>query len=71
MLTTWEEINELTGDDEGRVTITLAHGSISVMVMYDDDFRYTNLRQVDHKYDIEEAVKNTIERLKKELKGEH
>ncbi len=72
MLTTWEEINALTrSDDDFRVTITLGYGSISIIVMYGDDFRYANLREIDHKYDIEEAIKNTIERFKQDLKEEH
>ena len=72
MITTWEEINALTrSDDDFRVTITLGYGSVSIIVMYGDDFRYANLREIDHKYDIEEAIQKTIERHKKELKEEH
>lgn len=72
MLTTWEEIDALTrSDDDFRVTITLGYGSVSIIIMYGDDFRYANLREIDHKYDIEEAIKNTIEQFKQDLKEEH
>ena len=71
MTTFWKEIDEMVDDGDFMTTITLAYNSVSVMTRYGDDFRYTNLRQIDHKYDIEEEIKNTIEWHKKELKEEH
>ena len=72
MYTTWKEINDLSGsDNDFVVAIGLGYGSVFIIVKYGDDFKCTNLKQADHQYDIEDAIKNTIEQHKKELKEEH
>ena len=72
MLTTWKEINDLTeSDNDFVVTIGLGYGNVFIVTKYGDNFKCSDLRQADHQYDIEEVIKNTIERHKRELKEEY
>lgn len=71
MFTTWEYINQLTDPDEEGfiVSIDLNYRSVAVSVWDGFEFRYATLRQEDHKYDIEEAINETIQQFKRELRA--
>lgn len=73
MLTTWDYINQLTdpGDENFIVSVHLNYKSVAISVYDGSEFKYTALRQEDHKYDIYEAIDEIIQRLKRELKEEH
>lgn len=70
MLATWDYINQLTDPDEEGfiISVDLNYKSVAVSVWDGFEFRYATLRQEDHKYDIYEAIDETIQRFKRELR---
>lgn len=71
MRTTWDYINQLTDpdDEDFIVSVDLNYKSVAVSVWDGFEFRYATLKQENHKYDIEEAIDETIQQFKRELRA--
>ena len=71
MRATWDYINQLTDPDEEGfiVSVDLNYKSVAVSVWDGFEFRYATLKQENHEYDIEEAIDETIQQFKRELRA--